>query len=372
MITMGKETIKREILIYDEAVDDCRRIRCVLLENSKPVELLEQRLDNTDDAADKAFTWFEQDIILARISRVVPSLSSAFVDIGQQSEGMLPLRLAPPGVKAGQLIVVQVLRLTQEGKGCQLTALPQLPGFFIVLRPYENRHLKRSRLRSIDRAKAQEMYQDELVSLTSEWEEICAEARLGGETPRLLRRFQQPVQKALRDWLDSECEYISVDGLEHFKLVDSILKQHVPFLLNKLRLISSQQGSIPDIYRLSDLDRQIYSREIWLKNGGKIVFDQTEALLAIDVNSAKADKQRDPQKLWLKTNLHAAWEICRLLRLRRIQGIIIIDFIRLKHDQDVEEIDKFMRELLARDKARIQIGGFSRLGLYELTRSLKK
>ena len=179
--------------------------------------------------------------------------------------------------------------------------------------------------------------------------------------------------QALRDWTGHGLRQIQIEGLELFEQVDRILSEHAPDWRSLLRLQPEDSDySLVDIFRLGDLDKQLKNRTLLLKNGGKIVWDQTEALLAIDVNSGKAVRGRDPQKIWLETNMQAAEEIARLLRLKRFQGLAVIDFIRLKSEQDRSLLSQHLEQQLSYDSARLQIGGFTKLGLYELTRSLKK
>ena len=369
----SKSGIRRDILIYEETQPDGIRLRCVLLENGKPAEMLGKISSVAADSSEMNNSWREQDIILAQVSRIVPSLAAAFVDIGEDHEGMLPLKLAPEGIKPGQQVIVQIRRSTAEGKGSQLTARPQLPGFFAVCRPFEARPLKRSKLNYTDENKREEIFQNELKNLEQEWLNILQSAELGGSLPRLLARFQDPLMQALRDWTGHGLRQIQVEGLDLFEQVDRILSEHAPDWRSLLRLQPEDSDySLVDIFRLGDLDKQLKNRTLLLKNGGKIVWDQTEALLAIDVNSGKAVRGRDPQKIWLETNMQAAEEIARLLRLKRFQGLAVIDFIRLKSEQDRSLLSQHLEQQLSYDSARLQTGGFTKLGLYELTRSLKK
>ena len=360
----------RDIIIYPDNLDP-NNYYCVLLENGKAVEYLCSA--ETPDQENEKYIWKEQDIILTKISRIVPSLECAFVDLGQKYEGLLPLRLAPDNVKAGQLQIVQVRRLTAAGKGCQLTAKPQLPGFYAVYRPFEKRHLKRSKLYLQPEQQRNQIFSAELDNLADMWYSLQAEKNEGGKLPRLLARFQDPLEQALRDWAGGNLRSIQVEGMDLFSKVELLLEKHPGDWKNVMRIHPVNSGfGLKDVHRLNDLRETTEKKRIWLKNGGIIVFDQTEALLVIDVNSGKAVTRKNKRQTLLETNMLAAEEIARQLRLRKYQGIVIIDFIRLAEKEDQEKLLVFFNNILDHDNARLQKGGFTGLGLYELTRSLKK
>jgi ribonuclease G len=348
----------------------------VLFEDGQPVEWL-GRAEN-DNAADGSHStgqsvWFEQDIVLAVVSRIVPALDCAFISLNQDSEGMLPLKLAPPGIRPGQRIIVQIKRLTAAGKGCQLTARPQLPGLWTVYRPYENRHLKRSKLYLMPEADRTELFNDELNGLDLLWRQMTQKINDAGSLPVLLHRFHDPMQIILRDWLNDRINSITIEGSELFHNFDELVKMHAPAWRPKLKLHVAGDGyNLAEIYGVGDLEQIVRRRTIWLKNGGCCVFDQTEAMLVVDINSAKAASGMKPDVLRHQTNMLAAGEIARQLRLREIKGLIVIDFIRTSDVRYKEELNQTLEELWQRDRAKINAAGFTKLGLYELSRSQKK
>lgn len=364
----------RDILIFP--TDNQYGCQCVLQEDGHAVEWLGRPVSQVEygiSSDSEQVVWQEQDILLAAAARVVPSLDCAFISLGQDKEGMLPLKLAPAGIKAGQKLIVQVRRLTAAGKGCQLTARPQLPGLWTVYRPYEVRNLTRSKLYLLPEADRERFVNDEIGSLELMWQQMQIKTDEPGSLPTLLHRFRDPLQQVLRDWLNENVSTIQIESSELFIRFDELVKKHAPHWRSKLRLHVAGGGyDLADTFGLGDLDDRVRRRSVWLKNGGRCVFDQTEAMMAIDVNSAKASSGGKPDALRHQTNLLAAEEIARQLRLREIQGLVVIDFIRTRNNSDKEKLAMLLDNLWQRDMAKINAGGFTSLGLYELSRSHKK
>ena len=246
-------------------------------------------------------------------------------------------------------------------------------GIWVVYQPFETRHLSRTKLRQLAVDEQEQRTATETAFLSDLWLLLLQEQAAGGPTPRLLHRFQEPLQQVMRDWLGKEVRSVRVETLALFQKMDHLLGEQQAGWRSLLHLhLPEQEGSLSAIYGLSDLEQQVVKRLIWLKNGGRVAFDQTEALLAVDVNSAKASVHGRPEQMKLQTNLLAAQEISRQLRLRKIQGLIVIDFIRMKDAAAREQLVGHFKNLLSRDKATIRIGGLTALGLFELTRSQKK
>ena len=346
-----------DILIYR---DEDAQVQAVLLEAGQAVEWIRPF---------RAGSALRQDIIQGRVESIDPALSCAFIAIGQNENGMLPLKETSAALKVGQPIVVQIRRLTESSeKGHLLTTRIQYPGLFIVYEPAGEHQILRSKARALDEMTRAALTARELQVLQAQHAQVAAAAASGGALPRLLLRPNEPLAAALQSWTRLDLRSIQVSDLELFTAVDQILAARWPALVTKLRLHKGDYD-LPAVFRLTDLPREASRRRILLKNGGSIVLDQTEALLAIDVNSGKA-RASEPARLRLQTNLLAAAEISRQLRLRNVAGLVVIDFIRLSDATARQELDAAFTAALDSDRGKITIGGLTKLGLYELIRQV--
>ena len=339
--------------------DSQGREQAVLLEEGRPVEWLRQ--PEQDSAV-------RQDIVLGRVLSIAPALQAAFVSVGLPENGLLRLKDAPPGIKPGQPIVVQIRRLAAfgSGKGPLLTTAIQFPGWFVVHESTSERPILRSKARALDLADREPLVALEREALRQQAAQVFQASTEPGPLPRLLHRPQAIVAAALRDWAGQQVQAIWASDLELFKWAESEICVHWPALLPRLRLASGP-FSLAAVFRLEDLAQQASRRKILLANGGSVVFDPTEALLAVDVNSGQADASSTAQ-LRLKTNLLAANEIARQIRLRQVNGLVVVDFIRLADDAARDTLAQAFTEALSFDRSRITIGGFTRLGLFEIIR----
>ncbi|MDD2533800.1 MAG: ribonuclease E/G [Eubacteriales bacterium] len=321
-----------------------------------------------------------QDIILGRIESVDRGLQRVFVEIGQPENALLPLKEAPVNCKAGQTILVQIRRLTggkknsetsdhAPTKGHLLTTKIQYPGLFLVLDPSTEAGFLRSKTKLLPDVQRTTLVDTERTLLLQQRALAETDAQAGGSVPRLISRLREPHVAALMDWLTPEIQSIQLDDLELFQAVDVWLTARWPEQRAKLRL---QAGTfdLRAIHRVSDLARDVSKRRVLLKNGGSIVWDQTEALLAIDVNTGKAQAS-DNIQLRFKTNQLAAVEIARQLRLRHTDGLVVIDFVRLPNEATRLEFEYLFKAALQADHAKITFGGFTKLGLYELIRQTR-
>ena len=347
-------------------------------------------------------------IYLGKITRIEPSLEAAFVDYGAERHGFLPLKEisseyfsgnagnGKPNIKdvlkEGQNIVVQVDKEERGNKGAALTTFVSLAGRFIVLKPNkarsggvsrritgQDRDAARNTLNSIevpdgmsvivrtagiDRS-AEELAWD-LENLLTVWTAIL-NVVLERPAPFLIYRESDSVVRALRDYLTNEVGEILIDDEQTYKDAYEHVETTMPHNLKKLKHYTDP---VP-LFTRFQIESQIesaFAHTVSLPSGGSIVIDHTEALVSIDINSARATKGGDIEATALNTNLEAADEIARQLRIRDLGGLIVIDFIDMgpaKHQRDVENR---LREAVRKDRARVQIGKISRFGLLEMSR----
>ena len=348
-------------------------------------------------------------IYKGKITRIEPSLEAAFVDYGGDRHGFLPLKEisseyfvkdAKNGgktnirdvLKEGQDIVVQVDKEERGNKGAALTTFVSLAGRFIVLKPNKSRSGGVSRrivgqdrdaarkslneiiipddmsviLRTagIDRS-AEELAWD-LENLLTVWTAIL-NVVLERPSPFLIYRESDSVVRALRDYLTNDIGEILIDDEQTYKDAIEHVEQTMPHNIKKIK---HYVDPVP-LFTRFQIESQIesaFAHTVHLPSGGSIVIDHTEALVSIDINSARATKGGDIEATALNTNLEAADEVARQLRIRDLGGLIVIDFIDMgpsKHQRDVENR---LRDAVRQDRARVQIGKISRFGLLEMSR----
>jgi ribonuclease E len=341
------------------------------------------------------------------ITRVEPSLEAAFVNYGAEKHGFLPFKEITPqyrnpdgeegksskaNFREGQEIVVQIEKEERGNKGAALTTYISLAGTYLVLMPNNpkaggiSRRIEgdnRSELRETMSAleipdtmgliirtagsdKNVEELQWDLNYLLQLWEAID---RSSSEqiAPFLIFQESNVIIRALRDHLRGDIDEILIDQEGAFKLVHNFLKQVMPHNLHKAKLY---QDSVPlfSRYQIETQIEMAYKREVTLPSGGSIVIDHTEALTSVDINSARATKGSDIEETALNTNLEAADEIARQLRLRDLGGLFVIDFIDMMSNKNQREVENRLRDALKIDRARIQTGRISRFGLMEMSR----
>ncbi len=345
------------------------------------------------------------------ITRVEPSLEAAFVNYGSEKQGFLPFKeISPlyrnvqegaeegrrPNIKdlirEGQEIVVQIEKEERGNKGAALTTYISLAGTYLVLMPNNpkaggiSRRIEgetRSDLREVMASleipenmglivrtagcgKNAEELQWDLNYLMQLWEAIDRTAKEQA-APFLVFQESNIIIRALRDHLRGNIDEILIDNEDSFKLVQKFLKQVMPHFLPKAKLY---QDSVP-LFNRYQIEAQIevaYGREVSLPSGGSIVIDHTEALTSIDINSARATKGSDIEETALNTNMEAADEIARQLRLRDLGGLFVIDFIDMLSSKNQRIVENHLRDALKIDRARIQTGRISRFGLLEMSR----
>ena len=345
-------------------------------------------------------------IYKARVSRVEQSLGAAFVDFGAEKHGFLPIKeLAPQYLKnkqgknsindcltQGQEIIVQVDKEERGTKGAALTTFISLPGHYLVLMPNNpeaggiSRSLEgkareevKENYRSLDapenmgliaRTAAEGASVDELQwdleYLLSVWDAI-QEANQLRKAPFLIYRDDDIISRTLRDFLRDDITEVLVDSDEAYEKASEFAGRLAPELQDRVKRYSEAIPLFPR-YQVESQIETAYQREVKLSNGGSIIIDQTEALVAIDINSAKATSGSDIEETAVKTNLEAAKEIAKQLRLRDIGGLIVIDFIDMTTLKNKRAVEDLMLQSISIDRAKIQIGRISRFGLLEMSR----
>ncbi|HAT3679337.1 TPA: ribonuclease E [Serratia marcescens] len=349
-------------------------------------------------------------IYKGKITRIEPSLEAAFVDYGAERHGFLPLKEIAreyfpsnysshgrPNIKdvlrEGQEVIVQVDKEERGNKGAALTTFISLAGSYLVLMPNNPRAGGISRriegddrtelkealsslqlpdgmgliVRTAGVGKSADALQWDLSFRLKHWEAIKKAAE-GRPAPFLIHQESNVIVRAFRDYLRPDIGEILIDNP---KILD-LAKEHIaalgrPDFSSKIKLYS---GEIPlfSHYQIESQIESAFQREVRLPSGGSIVIDSTEALTAIDINSARATRGGDIEETAFNTNLEAADEIARQLRLRDLGGLIVIDFIDMTPVRHQREVENRLRDAVRQDRARIQIGRISRFGLLEMSR----
>ncbi|MGQ7260170.1 ribonuclease E [Vreelandella sp. V005] len=346
-------------------------------------------------------------IYRGKITRVEPSLEAAFVDYGADRHGFLPLKeiskeyfvkdvSGRPSIKEvlkeGQEVIVQVDKEERGNKGAALTTFVSLAGRFLVLMPNNPRAGGISRriegdersqlkdamgqltvpdkmgliVRTAGIGRNPEELQWDLDYLVQVWESITTEAAKR-PAPFLIYRESNVIIRAMRDYLRQDIGEVLIDSPEIHAEALGFIRQVMPSYQQKIKLYADE---VP-LFSRFQIESQIetaYQREVKLPSGGSIVIDHTEALVSIDINSARATRGSDIEETALQTNSEAADEIARQLRLRDIGGLVVIDFIDMGPARNQREVENRMRDALKLDRARVQIGRISRFGLMEMSR----
>ncbi|MDX1466961.1 MAG: ribonuclease E, partial [Halomonas sp.] len=346
-------------------------------------------------------------IYRGKITRVEPSLEAAFVDFGADRHGFLPLKEVsrdyflkePSGrpsikevLKEGQEVIVQVDKEERGNKGAALTTFISLAGRFLVLMPNnpraggisrriegeERSQLKEAMgqltvpdkmgliVRTAGIGRSPEELQWDLDYLVQVWESITEEAGKRA-APFLIYRESNVIIRAMRDYLRQDIGEVLIDSEAIHQEALAFIRQVMPSYQQKIKLYVDE---VP-LFSRFQIESQIetaYEREVKLPSGGSIVIDHTEALVSIDINSARATRGSDIEETALQTNLEAADEIARQLRLRDIGGLVVIDFIDMSPARNQREVENRTRDALKLDRARVQIGRISRFGLMEMSR----
>ena len=351
----------------------------------------------------------KSNIYKGKVTRVEPSLEAAFIDYGAERHGFLPLKeisreyfkkgasdggrvRVQDALKEGQEVVVQVEKEERSNKGAALTTFISLAGRYLVLMPNnpraggisrriegDERADLREAMRGLDIpdgmgaivrtagiGRATEELQWDFNYLLQLWNTITEESGKA-KAPHFLFQESNVIVRAIRDYLRQDVGEVIVDGEEAYALAAAFITTVMPDFRSKVKFY---QDEIPlfNRYQVENQIETAFCREVSLPSGGSIVIDITEALVSIDINSARATKGGDIEETAFNTNKEAAEEIARQLRLRDVGGLIVIDFIDMLNSRHQKDVENKMRDALEVDRARVQVGRISRFGLLEMSR----
>lgn len=356
-------------------------------------------------------------IYTGKITRIEPSLEAAFVDYGAERHGFLPLKEIAKSyfsknpndltkgengqrqrlnikdvLKEGQEIIVQVEKEERGNKGAALTTFISLAGRFLVLMPTNPRAGGVSRrIEGEDRSEVREALSEltmpddmgvivrtagvgrsaeelqwDLDYLLNLWSKLAtaAEAR---PVPCLIYQESNIIVRALRDYFRGDIGEVQIDDPSVLSVAQEFMQHVMPHAVNKLK---HYQDKVPlfNRYQIESQIESAFAREVTLPSGGSIVIDHTEALTSVDINSARATKGGDIEETAFNTNLEAAEEIARQLKIRDLGGLVVIDFIDMNSNRNQREVENRLKDSVKSDRARVQIGRISRFGLLEMSR----
>ncbi len=352
----------------------------------------------------------QSNIYKGRITRIEPSLEAAFVDYGEERHGFLPLKEVArscfknsfvdsgkrPSItevlEEGQELIVQIDKEERGNKGAALTTFISLPGSYLVLMPNNPRAGGISRriegeertdlrenlsalslpegmgviVRTAGSGKNFEELQWDLGILLKHWESI-SKATEHRSAPFLVYQESNTIIRAVRDYLRKDIDEVLIDHADVYEEITNHIKLVRPDFIHRVKLYKDPTP----LFTRFQIESQIesaFQREVRLPSGGSVVIDHTEALVSIDINSARATKGGDIEETALTTNLEAADEIARQLRLRDLGGLVVIDFIDMTPTRNQREVEERIKNALEMDRARVQIGRISRFGLLEMSR----
>ena len=366
------------------------------VENGKLVEIYEE-----NEKSQKARN--EGNIYLGIVKDIVPGMQAAFVDVGTEKNSFIHVKDLVPQidekiqkrvdtkikdvVKVGQKILIQIQKDSNDKKGARTSTHIKLTGKYVVLMPNTNiitisqkieNDIEKERLLKIVKEilpentgaivrtaavkKSENVIKEEIEQLLSKWKKIKAQFDKETNKPQLLYKSPSIIEKIILDLPENKIEKIEVNDQEEYEIIKEMLQE-----MNEDIKIEKNK----DLLEKYELEKQIdksKQRKIWLNCGGFITIDQTEALVAIDVNSGKFTGKSTLEETVYKVNYEATVEIVKQLRLRDIGGIIIIDYIDMQKEENKEKIEKLLKESLKQDRAKTQVEGFTKLNLMELTR----
>lgn len=400
--------MRKEIFINESSGET----RIAILEDSQLVEFYVEKPENERMVGN---------IYKGQVENVIKGMQAAFVDIGHETNAFLPFsevednnnpfpglldapddedngdfrarkhRGAHPALKSGEDIIVQVIKEPYRGKGPRVTTAVSIPGRFMVLLPYadhvgvsrkisnrnEKRRLKRTGyeikpenygliVRTVAEKKSKEELQSDIDYLVSTWKKVETNIKKG-KSPCIVYKDMEMASSIIRDVFTSDVDRVICDDKKLFKKLTSYLKSTSPQLVDKLHRYDGRDP-IFDKYNIDKEIEKSLNRKVWLKSGGHLVIEHTEAMVTIDVNSGKFIGRKNHEQNSLKINMEAAREIARQLRLRDIGGLIVVDFIDLQDDRNKKKLYDEMKKESHKDRAKIALAKISEFGLMEMTR----
>ena len=383
--------------LFIKRVENQRQI--ALVEDGKIIEYYEEG-DNDNKN--------EGNIYIGVVKDIVKGMQAAFVDIGTEKNSMIHLKdilekkdekIEKPNlkqdintvIKPNQKLLVQIKKDSNEKKGARISTHISLPGKYIVLMPntdfitvsqkIENKK-EQERLiklvkenitqgngaviRTSAEGKEKEIIED-IQYVENKWKKIIKDSQDEKQkSPRQLYKSEDIVEKMLIDLANKGLSRVSVNDSLDYNSITKIKNENKEY--KNLQISVKSEDSIFNIYEIEQQINKINNRKIWLKCGGFITIDKTEALTAIDVNTGKYTGNKTMEDTVFKVNKEATIEIAKQLRLRDIGGIIIIDYIDMQDEKDKKEIENMLKEELKKDRSKTQIEGFTKLDLMEMTR----
>ncbi len=403
--------MKQEILINSTPQES----RIAIAEDGSLAEFMVER---------KGERGIAGNIYKGKVSRVLPGMQAAFVDIGLEKAGFLHVSdfAGPEAVSSllsgseeeivfertrpsthrrlpiekqlspGQEILVQVARDPLGTKGARLTSHITLPGRYLVFMPMTNHfgisrriedEKERRRLREIAlsllteeggfilrtacEGRSKREIQRDLGFLAKLWKQRIQKKSETAPAPSLIHHDLDLIARTIRDFFTTETHHVVVDNVKEYRRILDFVGHFMPRLKSRITLYTGA-GLVFDHYRIEEKVEKALEPKVWLQSGGYITMQRTEALTAIDVNTGRFVGKRDQEETVFRTNLEAAHEIVRQLRLRNAGGIIIIDFIDMEKESNRKKVYEALKEALKKDKARTKILKISELGLVEMTR----
>ena len=366
------------------------------VENGKLVEIYEE-----NQQSQKARN--EGNIYLGIVKDIVPGMQAAFIDIGTEKNSFIHVKDVVPQVdekvekkvdtkiknvvKTGQKILIQIQKDSNDKKGARTSTHIKLTGKYVILMPNTNivtisqkivDEKERERLlkavkaelpentgaivRTAAENKKPKELQLDLEQLIGKWEKIKSKFEKSENSPKLLYNSPSIIEKLILDLPEGRIEKINVNDKKEYEEIKEIIEE----MHENIKL--EMQQNLLDKYELEKQIEKSKQRKIWLNCGGFITIDQTEALVAIDVNSGKFTGKSTLEETVYKVNYEATIEIAKQLRLRDIGGIIIIYYIDMQKQENKDKIENLLRECLKQDRAKTQVEGFTKLNLMELTR----
>jgi len=374
--------------------------RLAIVENEELVELYIERRNNKRIVGN---------IYKGRVVNVLPGMQAAFVDVGLEKNCFLYVKDAlgqeffnkdeaeygdisiKDVVKQGQEIIVQVIKEPIASKGARVTTNITLPGRYLVLMPNTtyvgisrkiNSSDERERLkeeieklkpanmgvivRTVAEGKNKDDFKEDIKFLLKLWQKIEKEKKLGF-APRVIYRDLDLINKTIRDTFSKKIDKFIINDFEEYKNIVELVELLSPNLKDRISYFD-ETNDIFGHYKIESQINKSLDRKIWLESGGYIVIDNTEALTVVDVNTGKYVGSIDLEDTVLNTNLEAAKEIAKQLRLRDIGGIIIIDFIDMINEKDAQKVLNTFENALSKDRTKSKVLGITGLGLVEMTR----
>jgi ribonuclease G len=394
VISVRKLKRKKQMIVHSKLENS----QLALLEDGKLVEFYVERPMNRERAGN---------IYRGRVVNVLPGMEAAFVDIGLEKnaylhiEDLLPAHLEKkPAVKpsvsemlrVGQSIVVQVKKEQSGGKGARVTTHFTIPGRWVVLLPNADyvavskkvqSDAERVRLkqigeqlrlpgegliiRTVAEGETAASLEQDIIQLRNIWEEVLFKEKQVMTNHALIYRDVPMIPRLIRDLFTEEVEAVIVDDPQMADEIHWMLRQISPDYAERVRVHTGTSSIFAD-FQITGALHKAFERKIELPSGGNLIIDQTEALIVIDVNTGKFVGDKDLESTVVATNLEAAEEIARQLRLRNLSGIIIVDFIDMQQEANRRLIMEKLEECSTEDRTKTIVVGWTKLGLMEITR----